>query len=80
MCRTFHLKRDVGQCDMSTRHKDGSETYTVTWFVYVFLLISRKESRPGPLALSFVVWSARRMSVSLLVNVMPFFSAVAWLT
>ena len=59
---------------------DESDTHTVTWFVYVFLLINRKESRPGPLALSFVVWSARRMSVSPLANVMFFLSATASLT
>ena len=39
---------------MSTLHMDESDTHTVTWFVYVFLLIRRNESRPGPLALSFV--------------------------
>ena len=55
-------------------------THTVTCVVYFLLLCSRTELRPGPDALSFVVWSARMTKWSPLENVRFFASAVAWST
>lgn len=59
---------------------DKCGTYTVTCVVYFLLLCSRTEFRPGPLELSFVVWSARMMKWSPEENVRFLASAVAWST
>ena len=58
----------------------GGNTHTVTCVEYCLLLCSRTELRPGPPALSFVVWSARITKWSPLEKVRFCASAVVWLT
>ncbi len=81
MWRMFHLQSPNACHERKAREeRTCKNTYTETCVVYCLLLWSRTELRPGPLALSTVVSSARMTKVSLEAKVRLFATAVPWST